>query len=144
MSKRDIYEVLGVSKSASAAELKSAYRKLAKKYHPDVNPGDAEAEKQFKEITNAYDTLKDEQNRAAYDQFGHAAFENGGRGQAGGGGGFGGFTDFGSMGDIFEDSLAELDVAVAAVDDVGRNAAMIFVPMYPYLSRKPIPASTNK
>jgi molecular chaperone DnaJ len=103
MSKRDLYEVLGVSKSASAAELKSAYRKLAKKYHPDVNPGDAEAEKQFKEITNAYDTLKDEQNRAAYDQFGHAAFENGGRGQAGGGGGFGGFTDFGSMGDIFED-----------------------------------------
>ena len=90
MSKRDLYEVLGVNKSADAAELKSAYRKLAKKYHPDVNPGDADAEKQFKEITNAYDTLKDEQNRAAYDQFGHAAFENGGRGQAGGGAGFGG------------------------------------------------------
>ncbi len=100
MSKRDLYEVLGVDRSASAAELKSAYRKLAKKYHPDVNQGDAEAERQFKEVSHAYDTLKDEQSRAAYDQFGHAAFEGG---QAGGFSGFGGFSDFGSMGDIFEE-----------------------------------------
>ena len=103
MSKRDLYEILGVDRSASAAELKSAYRKLAKQYHPDVNPGDAEAEKKFKEVTNAYDTLKDDQSRAAYDQFGHAAFENGGPQQGGFGGGFGGFSDFGSVGDIFEE-----------------------------------------
>ena len=105
MSKRDLYEVLGVDRSASAAELKSAYRQLAKKYHPDVNPGDAEAERQFKEISHAYDTLKDDQSRAAYDQFGHAAFEGGGSGggQGGGFGGFGNFGDFGSMGDIFEE-----------------------------------------
>ena len=100
MSKNDLYEVLGVDRSASAAELKSAYRKLAKKYHPDVNQGDEAAEKRFKEITNAYDILKDDQQRAAYDQYGHAAFEGGG--QQGGGFG-GGFEGFGSMGDIFEE-----------------------------------------
>ncbi len=100
MSKKDLYEVLGVDRSASAAELKSAYRKLAKQYHPDVNQGDEAAEKRFKEVTNAYDILKDEQQRAAYDQYGHAAFEGG---QQGGGFGGGGFEGFGSMGDIFEE-----------------------------------------
>ena len=97
----DYYEVLGVSRSADAKELKSAYRKLAMKYHPDRNPDDAEAEKKFKEINEAYGVLKDDQQRAAYDNYGHAAFENGGPGAGGGfgGGGFGG----GGFADIFEE-----------------------------------------
>jgi molecular chaperone DnaJ len=101
MSKKDFYEVLGVSRSADAKELKSAYRKLAMKYHPDRNPDDAEAEKKFKEINEAYGVLKDDQQRAAYDNYGHAAFENGGPGAGGGfgGGGFGG----GGFADIFEE-----------------------------------------
>ncbi|ADE55074.1 molecular chaperone DnaJ [Coraliomargarita akajimensis] len=89
MSKADYYETLGVSREATADEMKKAYRKLAVKYHPDKNPGDAAAEAKFKEISEAYDVLKDEEKRAAYDRFGHAAFQGGmgGRG-AGGGGGF--------------------------------------------------------
>ena len=77
MAKRDFYEVLGVGKTAGEKELKAAYRKLAKQFHPDANPGDKTAESKFKEINEAYDVLKDEQKRAAYDRFGHAAFENG-------------------------------------------------------------------
>ena len=88
MSKADYYETLGVSRDASADEMKKAYRKLAVKYHPDKNPGDAAAEARFKEISEAYDILKDEEKRAAYDRFGHAAFQGGGMGRAGGGGGF--------------------------------------------------------
>ncbi|MFD1697101.1 molecular chaperone DnaJ [Roseibium aestuarii] len=100
MAKRDFYEVLGVTRDADEKTLKSAYRKMAMKYHPDRNPGDAEAENSFKEANEAYDTLKDPQKRAAYDRFGHAAFENGGFG--GGGGGHG--ADFSStMSDIFEE-----------------------------------------
>ncbi len=94
--KRDYYEVLGVSKDADEATIKKAYRKLAKKYHPDINPGDKEAEAKFKEASEAYAVLSDADKRRQYDQFGHAAFENGG------GGGAGGF-DFGDMGDIFSD-----------------------------------------
>ena len=86
--KRDYYEVLGVDKNADDATLKKAYRKLAKKYHPDVNPGDKEAEAKFKEATEAYSVLSDADKRRQYDQFGHAAFENGGGGGAGGFGGF--------------------------------------------------------
>ncbi len=100
MSKRDYYETLQVSKQADDAELKSAFRTMAKKYHPDRNQGDDESETRFKEIGEAYEVLKDPQKRAAYDQYGHAAFEGG----AGGAGtpGFG--ADFGaSMSDIFED-----------------------------------------
>lgn len=93
--KRDYYEVLGVTKSAGASEIKKAYYKLAKQYHPDVNPGDAEAEKKFKEINEAYAILSDEEKKAKYDQFGHAAFENGGAG-GGYGAGFEGF-DFGDI-----------------------------------------------
>ena len=101
-SKRDYYEVLGVSKDADDAAIKKAYRALAKKYHPDMNPGDAEAEKKFKEASEAYAVLSDAEKRRQYDQFGHAAFEGG----AGGAGGFGGFdfngADFGDIfGDIF-------------------------------------------
>ena len=82
--KRDYYEVLGVDKNADDATLKKAYRKLAKKYHPDVNPGDKEAEAKFKEATEAYSVLSDADKRRQYDQFGHAAFENGGGGGGGG------------------------------------------------------------
>ena len=104
--KRDYYEVLGVDKSADDATLKKAYRKLAKKYHPDVNPGDKEAEAKFKEATEAYTILSDPEKRKQYDQFGHAAFENGG---GGAGGGFGGFDFNGAdMGDIFGDIFGDL------------------------------------
>ena len=100
-SKRDYYEVLGVDKNASEAEIKRAYRKVAKKYHPDMNPGDKTAEQKFKEATDAYNILSDPEKRKLYDQYGHAAFEQG----AGGfnGGGFGGFDFGGDMGDIFGD-----------------------------------------
>ncbi len=95
MAKRDYYDILGVARDASPDEMKSAYRKLALKFHPDKNPGDPEAEQKFKELNEAYGILKDEQSRAAYDRFGHAAFEGGGGPRAGGGraGGFGGFAD---------------------------------------------------
>src|SRR5258708_2221988 len=91
---KDYYELLGVSRTASADEMKKAYRKLAMQYHPDKNPGDKEAEKKFKEISHAYDILKDEQKRAAYDRFGHQAFEAGmgGAGRSGAGAGPGGFN----------------------------------------------------
>lgn len=100
MSKKDFYEILGVSRSADAKELKASYRKLAMKYHPDRNPDSTEAEHKFKELNEAYGVLKDDQQRAAYDNYGHAAFENGGPG-AGGGGGFGGGG--GGFADIFEE-----------------------------------------
>ena len=105
-NKRDYYEVLGVSKDADEDTLKKAYRKLAKKYHPDANPGDKEAEAKFKEASEAYSVLSDPQKRQQYDQFGHAAFEQGGGG-AGGYGGFGGF-DGADMGDIFGDIFGDL------------------------------------
>src|SRR6266576_3356883 len=99
MSKRDFYEILEVGRTASDGEMKASYRKLAMKWHPDRNPGDKDCESHFKEINEAYDVLKDEQKRAAYDRFGHAAFEHGG---PGGQHGFG--ADFAStFSDIFED-----------------------------------------
>ena len=104
MAKADYYELLGVSRTASDSDLKAAFRKLAMKHHPDKNPGDAAAEAKFKELNEAYQTLSDPQKRAAYDRFGHAAFENGGMG---GGPGFG--NDFASsMADIFEDLFGDL------------------------------------
>src|SRR5580658_8652190 len=100
MAKQDFYETLGVSKSANADELKRAYRKLAMQYHPDRNQGDKTAEQKFKDISEAYDILKDDQKRAAYDRFGHAAFEQSSRGPGDFGAGFsGGFAD------IFEETF---------------------------------------
>ena len=108
-NKRDYYEVLGVSKDADEDTLKKAYRKLAKKYHPDANPGDKEAEAKFKEASEAYSVLSDPQKRQQYDQFGHAAFEQGGG--AGYGGGFGGFD---LTAEIWEISLAIFSVIFSA------------------------------
>ena len=116
-AKRDFYEVLGIDKNADEATIKKAYRKLAKKYHPDMNPGDKEAEKKFKEASEAYAVLSDPEKRKQYDQFGHAAFDGG----AGGAGGF----DFSGMDmetflealeTFSEISLAAEDAAAAATD----------------------------
>ena len=94
MAKQDYYEILGVPKTAEEREIKKAYKRLAMKFHPDRNQGDKEAEAKFKEIKEAYEVLTDAQKRAAYDQYGHAAFEQGGMGGGGfGGGGFGGGAD---------------------------------------------------
>ncbi|MBQ7434028.1 MAG: molecular chaperone DnaJ [Lachnospiraceae bacterium] len=105
--KRDYYEVLGVSKDADANAIKKGFRQMAKKYHPDNNPGDKTAEEKFKEVNEAYEVLSDPQKKQMYDQYGHAAFDQSQGGGAGGYGGFGGFSgfsgDMGDMGDIFGD-----------------------------------------
>ena len=119
--KRDYYEVLGVSRNADEAQIKKAYRKLAKKYHPDTNAGDADAEQKFKEVTEAYTVLSDKEKRKMYDQFGHAAFDqNAGAGAGGPGGGFwrtyggpqGGYQEYhfegGNMDDIFGDIFGDI------------------------------------
>ena len=107
MAKQDFYETLGVSRSADAEELKRAYRKLAMQFHPDRNPEDKSAEQKFKEINEAYDVLKDDQKRAAYDRFGHAAFENGSRGPGTGDFGFSGSFS-GGFADIFEEMFGAM------------------------------------
>ena len=103
MAKRDYYEVLGIGKSATADQIKSAYRKLAVKYHPDKNPDDKAAEEKFKEASEAYHVLSNSERKQSYDNFGHAAFENGGRGQ----GGFSNFDFSEHFSDIFEDFFGE-------------------------------------
>ena len=105
MSKQDFYDVLGVSKEVDSNSLKSAYRRLAMKYHPDKNPGDSEAEKKFKEISEAYEVLSNPEKKAAYDQYGHDAFTGPGGGQGGFSEGFG--SGFGSFSDIFEDFFGD-------------------------------------
>jgi molecular chaperone DnaJ len=101
MSKRDYYEILGLTRTCAAEDVKGAYRKLAKECHPDRNPGDHTAEHKFKELSEAYEVLKDPDKRSAYDRFGHAAFENGGRG------GPGGFDFSASFTDVFDDLFGE-------------------------------------
>lgn len=103
--KRDYYEVLGLQKGASEDEIKKAFRQLAKKYHPDLNPGDKEAEAKFKEVNEAYEVLSDKEKRQRYDQFGFAGVDPSyGGGATGGAGGFGGgFGGFGDLGDLFGD-----------------------------------------
>lgn len=125
MAKKDFYQILGVDKKASADDLKKSYRKLAMQYHPDKNPGNKEAEAKFKEISEAYDILKDDQKRAAYDRFGHGAFEGGGFGAGGGrgggnpfgGGGAGGFSD------IFEEMFGDFMGAQQGRARGGNSAA---------------------
>ena len=125
MSKRDYYEVLGCDRNASADDLKKAYRKLAMQYHPDRNPDDPGAADKFKELNEAYDCLKDEQKRAAYDRFGHAAFEGGGRGG-------GGFADFGFGGggggfsDLFEEMFGDMMGGGRRGQGSGRGADLRF------------------
>ncbi len=102
MSKRDYYEVLGVQRSCSIEDVKAAYRRLAKEHHPDRNPGDGTAEHKFKEVNEAYDILKDADKRAAYDRFGHAAFDNGMAGR-----GANGFDFSASFTDVFDDLFGE-------------------------------------
>lgn len=146
MAKRDYYEVLGVGRDADAKAIKRAYRKLAKKYHPDMNPGDKQAEQKFKEVTEAYNVLSDTEKKKLYDQYGFAAFEEGGgnpygaggQNGAGGGfhGGFGGFdfgqggngyheyhfenSNMGDMGDIFGDIFGICSMVRKTVDTVVR------------------------
>jgi len=108
MSKKDYYELLGVARGAAADDLKKAYRKLAMQYHPDRNPGDKAAEQKFKEINEAYDVLKDDDKRAAYDRYGHSAFEGGMGGRGGGpGGGPGDFGFGGNFSDIFDEMFGD-------------------------------------
>ena len=103
MAKRDYYETLGVSKGATETDIKKAFRSKARELHPDKNAGSSKAEEEFKAVNEAYDVLKDPNKKAAYDQYGHAAFENGGFGNAGGGGG-----DFSSaFSDVFEDLFGD-------------------------------------
>ena len=109
--KRDYYEVLGLQKGASEEEIKKAFKTMARKYHPDLHPGDKEAEAKFKEVNEAYEVLSDSQKRAQYDQFGHAAFDGGA-----GGAGAGGFDFSGmDMGDIFGDDGWKREDAIEAL-----------------------------
>ncbi|MBI4185001.1 MAG: molecular chaperone DnaJ [Proteobacteria bacterium] len=121
MAKRDYYQVLGVPRNAGAEDIKKAYRKLAMKHHPDRNPGDAGADQRFKEINEAYDVLKDDQKRAAYDRYGHAAFEQGGPGGFGARAG-GGFDFSTSFADIFEEMFGDFMGGRRPGAGVGRGA----------------------
>ena len=133
MAKRDFYDVLGVGKNASPDELKSAYRKLAVKYHPDKNPGDKVAEDKFKEASEAYGILSDKEKKQNYDNFGHAAFEGGGGRQGGGfGGGFGG-ADFS---DIFEDFFVILVADNQGEEEKLIIEVLIFDMIYPLPLKK--------
>ena len=119
MAKRDYYEVLGLSKGASEKDIKKAYRRLAMKHHPDRNPGDEAAEEKFKEASEAAEVLLDDEKRAAYDQFGHAAFEEGGAG-----GGFGQGSSFGS---IFEDVFGDIFSGGRGRSQVQRGSDLKYV-----------------
>ncbi len=123
MAKRDYYDVLGVARGASAEELKKAYRQKAKELHPDRNSDNPNAEAQFKEVNEAYDVLKDGDKKAAYDRYGHAAFEGGSRG-GGGGAGYGGNADFASaFSDVFEDLFGDFMGGRGGAGGGGRSRA---------------------
>jgi len=123
MAKRDYYDILGVARDASDEELKRAYRKLAMQFHPDRNPGDAKAEARFKEANEAYDVLKDAEKRAAYDRYGHAAFDPAAGGGPGGSGGFGGAGPFGgAFEDIFEEMFGRFGARGGGGRAAGRGA----------------------
>src|SRR5467141_1542794 len=132
MAKRCYYDVLGVERTADESELKAVFRKLAMKWHPDRNPGDKSSEVRFKEINEAYEILKDPDKRAAYDRFGHAAFEHAGPGAAGG---------FGDVASAFADIFDDLAGVGAAA---GASAAPICATTWRSLLRKPIAARTPK
>ena len=131
MAKRDFYEVLGVSRDTDADEMKKAYRSLAMKFHPDRNQGNAAAEHKFKEISEAYDVLKDDQKRAAYDRFGHAAFENGGAGARGQAGGFEFGSGFADIFDAFREMLTAGPSGEYDADELGDLEALASVAAFP-------------
>jgi curved DNA-binding protein CbpA len=143
MAVSDYYEVLSVSHDADADTIKKAYRKLAMQHHPDRNKGDDKAEQRFKDVNAAYDVLKDSQKKAAYDRFGHAAFEAGGMDATGGGAGASGFGDF-TQGftDIFEEMLATPPVVAAGrvADAVRRAAGQICAITWKWIWPPPLPA----
>lgn len=140
MAKEDFYKLLGVDKGIDAAGLKSAYRKLAMQYHPDRNPDNPEAEEKFKGISEAYDILKDEQKRAAYDRFGHSAFDGTGGMGGGQGGGFRGDPGSG-FSDIFDDLFGDFTGrgVAAAVDGASKAAALTCATIWTFRSKKRLP-----
>ena len=141
--KRDYYEVLGVSRGASEDEIKKAYKKMARKYHPDLNPGDKTAEEKFKEVNEAYEVLSDADKKARYDQYGHAGVDPN-FGAGGFGGGFDGSFDFGDLGDIFGSFFGGDLAAAAARIPTRPSGARVSVCPWPSALRRPPSAARRR